>query len=420
MSFCQNCGQQTADGVTVCETCCAAQQPVLVAAETVGDSLPMQPKKSKKLPILLSLCAVVAAAVTVVVIGWLTNWFGTVSPLQGIIDAVSETLSAKNLTLHFEINEGTETHPDRYSGDARIVLNKDERQLSFHAELQDDNYFSIEVLHDSTIYHYTERGEEKYGYYESFDDDAFELVFDALETLESDDMDWDDIFETVGLNDYDDYIHTDRISAFLEAFYKNCLCDGDWLEEFLGFTKTSDTYSFSVDVKKLGKELINIIVDSEVLTDDGKKLVKELKKELNSVDLDVEFSVTLNGDYLSTANVNLEYEGYRFSLFGQVSAVNKTFITDTEMDALAQKIDDLKERCKGCNDLVIPYQDGYCSDCYYRLFDYCDNCAGYKVIHSNGYCEDCYNDLYGYCDYCGDYDRLYENSWGTRLCCWCY
>ena len=395
------CGQQTDDGVTVCAACSAAQQPAPAPAPAAAVvdgvvSAPLPQKKSKLPIVILSACAVALVAIAIVVIGWLTNWFGTVSPLQDLLDAVPETLSAKNLTLHIEIDEGSNK---AYSHDVRIVLDKPGRNLSFYVENQDDDYFSIYALHDFTIYDYSERGTYKYGSSESIDEDLLDDLFDELETLNSDDMDWGELFESAGWNNYDEYIREEQIPVFLKFFYKNCLCEDEWLEEFLGFSQDGDTYFFAVDVKKLGKELINLVLDSDLLTSDGKKIVKQLKQELNSVNIDIELAVALDGDYLAMADLELSSGRQTFSFLGEISNVNKTVITNEEIDALAKKIDDLKVRCKGCNQLVIPYQDGYCDDCYDDLFGYCDWCNDYaRLVYEtyNGYrmCSDCYNYYY--------------------------
>ena len=107
MRKCSWCGKEWGDDIPFCGACgnptvaVEAAPAAPVAPVVPVEAAPAAPKKSKKG--LIPLIAVVAALAVLAGVGAVTNWFGLVSPLNGLAKAIAKTAEAESLTCSIKV-----------------------------------------------------------------------------------------------------------------------------------------------------------------------------------------------------------------------------------------------------------------------------------------------------------------------------
>jgi|GEM_PF-1043274 len=463
MKICPICNHQNEDSAKFCDGCGSplteqsAQAPAPNAADPAFTEIPSAPaseapaEKPKKKNFLskrlfLILGGALSVAGIVVLIGALTNWFGLVSPLQGLFKAFAKTAEAESLTISVKAKMGDE----KAKGSFRYVMDPDEETLAFLGGMEEDGRNQKIALYKGDLIRITTSDNMDFDSYNyaniqenALDEDDF---FEKLEDLkeEAEDPDWEEYVENAGL---EDYIDADEIEAFFEDFYKDKLCDSEWLEEYLGFEKDGNTYAFEPDPDDLAEEMLEVLIDSDVLSRDARDSLKDLRDDIEDVDLDnvkVRIAFTVKRGYISEIEFHLKVKGGEtLSIEIEITDPNNTEISSSELKKVKKAAEQIIEQntCKECGHYglenhgdcsecgahgYIGYDGKVCWDCYnkpdysYAGRGYCCDCGYYRETYYSYYkyrmCESCIEDNYyyssnkGYCFECGDYEYLYSSG----------
>lgn len=449
MKMCSSCGMELPEGASFCGRCggsaveVADAAPVAVAAEEI----PVKKKAPKKW--LLILIAVLAALGVVATIGFLTNWFGLVSPLHGLGKAFMKTAQAENATIQFSVKR-TDDDGDTYKEKAtyKLVLNEDKNKVTYLQESEGRT-----VLYDGgdRYYYYEPEGDDR-GYAsiyegEGNDKDFFDNYNDIVKDGK---IDWTELVKKAELGEY---INESKIDDFVETVYKECLSDKEWLQDNLGFEKDGKTYVFNLEIDELGESIIDLCDDSKAFKKDAKQgiedAIESLVEEAEDYGVSVKVSITVKKGYISNINVAAKNEdGYKMEYDLSITNVNKTEITSKEISRVKNNVRDWIEEnaCDRCGEDIGDYEHNgemLCWECYYT----CESCGGdnwsdyerdgMRVCYDCRYvCEECNDpcgntyslngldvceDCYYTCDNCGEVSDWSLNTFnGKRWCDDCY
>lgn len=455
MKYCPNCGKELPDEAAFCGECgCAmpaAQAEVYAEAaypegyaqtyaegypeaypqtypqaypeaypQTYPEYAPEQPPKKKKTWLWVTL-GVLAVLIAAAVVGFFTNWFGLVSPLHGLGKAIAKTGSAESLTLKATVKytyDDGET--EKATGNIRLVLDEDEEKIYYITE-SDGNTV---LFDDGDVYTYIEAEDEDdydYAYVTESDESAGKEYFDRYEDLyDGKDIDWE---EWVELAELEDYVNGKKVESFLEEFNKEYLRDAEWLEKTLGFEKEGNTYTFEPSMKRLSKEINEIVEDSRAFTDEAKEAVDEvmteIKESAEEEDISLRISFTVKGGYVSEITIKATADDAKVEYAIEITDVNKTSITAKERGEIRDKVEQLidENTCDECGDtLWFQDEDDYHGDC-----SFCDEHGDLRyTVEDQPACYDCYYTATHSCQKCGDSSAYYNYDGYDRLCYDCY
>lgn len=413
-------------------------QPVMFGVDPYATYA--QPPKKKALII----CAIASLVVIlgVVITGFLTDWFGLLSPLHGLIKAFKNTFEAENLTMNISVEQGD----NEADLGLRYDIDIEKEELVVIGTMDDNDNI---LLYKGDAYNYASDDSYAHIQEQAFDEDEFfEKYKEAKE--EQEDIDWEELFEDANL---DDYVNGDEFEAFLTELYKEKLCDDEWLAEYLGFKEEDDVYTFKPDLADLSEEIADICDDSNAFTRDAKKAIRNALEADELLDLlediDIQLSIKVDGGYISAIDFNLETpDEQEIIITIEFANVGETIISEQEIKEFKNKTQNIIDdhTCNECGEVVfygehgdckecgehgdIDY-DGMCWDCYYYSSDYagygyCNRCQDYGATYYSyydhklcDYCKDYYNYnsiSYGYCFHCGDYGKLYGDD--SCYSCW--
>ncbi len=358
----------------------------------IPQMIPATKKKNRK-PLIITLISVMMVLVIVLVMGLCTNWFGMVSPLNGLIQAVQNTVCADNLTVKSE-NVKIYADWDREDGKPVVLV---------------DAGYSSELYKNGKSYYYS--GDYAYVGKLSNKEESFETLVEAT----NDSIDLDKALKAL---DLDDYLDGEDASTVLQEFYTEYLCDEQWLEDTLGFTKDGDTYIFQPDLRDLCKDVNNFCQDADAFDSDTRdtieELIDELLDEVEKKDIEIKIEVVVDGDYVSEIDIEYEYRQRNDRLLIKIDDVNTTEF-DSEVEELENNVEQWIEdnTCEVCNEVMYYEVHGtcaYCGEhasfypdeseiCYECLstYDwiYCPSCDG-LCLASSYYCPHCNTRLYSY------------------------
>ncbi len=332
---------------------------------------------------LVKIIVIVLSAIIVVgtvIIGFCTHWFGlALGPMGKLIKATKNTLSAKSFVM--EITR---------SGDKKIEITY-AKVGSRTAVMIDDGYGEY-LIYDGKEYRLKNDGSRGYIY----DMESSELLFDAIDDVnDGKEPDWDDIIEDLYAEDYIDDKHVDE---FVDEMLNKKLTDKEWLEDYLGFDKDGNVFSFSFNLGEVYDEIIDTADDARVL--------KENRREYdvagwNNIDVDAEIDVEKNK--LSKIQLTLSHKKYnsikftvRFFEYGE-DVLDKDDVND-----FIDEVEEAKEeyerihRCSNCGDWK---SYGVCMDCDYHGYGYCYRCRYYTSVYDRDgtyYCYDCLSENFEY------------------------
>lgn len=336
MKHCSNCNTQLPDNAMFCGACgnSLAQSPVQPQPQAYVEEQYFVPqkKKSKLLPILLTSGIALVLVIAVVVTGVLTNWFGFVSPLRGLGKAFTKTLGADSLSVNLNV----ELLDEDVDIDVKCVADEKRENLAVKATVA--NYITF-LMTDDTSYLLYKLGSYSSGEIDhmyGFNDEFFDLRDDRG------DFDLDDLDDIVEKSELNEIIKPQKAEAFVMDFYRNCLCSDKWLENYLGFDKSGNTYTFNVDMAKLVEDIYYRYKDSDYLTLEAKsdmdRYMPEIISECKANGARIRLTVTLDGGYLSKIDVALVTTGNATEISLKVFDVNKTIITDAEKNDIITKV----------------------------------------------------------------------------------
>ncbi len=437
MNFCPNCGTQNDDNAAFCSGCGGSLGDYTAnhtgyATATPVEEIPIQPEKKKsktKLFIIIGAAVLAFALVlSVVTVGYFTDWFGLGSPLGGLTKALANTLQAESGTVkleEYEINiDSTGEDEDGYDKayleaansfknvQLRYNIDYDKEQAAFvftmeglgiEYDSETDKYStepgkSTFFLYKGTMYECTEYG----GFNSAYDEDISDELDDAFDYydrfIDEDGINWKKIIREAEL---EDFVDADEIEPFLKELYEKRLSDEKWLKQKLGFKKSGKTYTFKPDLEELVDDLYDVVLDSDVLESDARRALRntrlEVLDEISKLDFDMEISITVKGKYISRIEVKGEIENVEVKGAVTLSNMNKTKIKEDELKSLRKTAEDVIE-------------ENTCSKCDRRFYDKedkenhgdCARCGDHGYIgygDNSNYCSDCYYDYYYYSSY---------------------
>lgn len=435
MRKCPSCGTEFQDNVNFCENCGTPTEEVIIQAEPApiynepvpAYSEPYNPapkkKRKKRKGLLITLIVIAVLLIAGVVTGLLTDWFGLASPMKKIFNAIEKTAKAESMTVNISFKEtyryDGETHTDENNAEFKYVINPDAEQLTVWGSSEDGSEI---LLVDNVLYKKYTYGDSTraYIYDDSIDiDEFFEMYNEYINCDSIFDMEKiEDLIDELGLSEY---VDTDELESLLKEAMTDYIFNTEWLEDAAGLEKSGNTYTFEPNIKKILKDAIELCEDSDAFDDE---IYDELIEGLNDLideweDVDVEelkLSITLSKKMIKEVEFIIEADDYSFEITISVSDINKTEISDDEIDEFADEVNGIiaENMCSYCGEVDYYDDHGNCLDCGEH----------YTYSYGNGYCYDCYysssSSDYGYCDFCGDYEYLYSYYGGYDLCWDCY
>ena len=289
---------------------------------------------------------IIAIAVAAVIIlgsftaAFLTKGFGLFAgPLDGLFKAVKNTVKAESASVKITVSGEGANYIISGESELKTVIDKEKKNLTFLVELTNKltnkNFSNTFLFNDGSVYYLSDND----AYYYESETDQIETVFDAYDAVFNNkkDTDWGEILETLEI---DEYVYEDNVEDFIKSFYKDYLCNKKWLEETIGFKKTSKsgitTYSFEGDLKDLMKEMLDILEDAEVC---NKSFLNDRKEELEYMDVDFKISLSVKGGKLHSGQAAFEMDDTNIDYEIEVYDIGKTEITKDEIDDIENKVD---------------------------------------------------------------------------------
>ncbi len=418
MKKCSGCGMELPEGVSFCGKCGGTAVDVVTPVVIADGSDTVVKKAPKKW--LWILIAVLAALGVVATIGFLTNWFGLVSPLHKLGKAVMKTAQADSATIEYSIKYTNDGETDKTKATAKLVLDKDKKKVT--CLMEDENSTTLYVSGDE--YYYREPNEDwdedDRGYAAIYEGDGNDKdFFDNYNDIVKDGkIDWAELVKKAELGEF---INESKIDDFVETVYKECLSDKKWLKDNLGFELDGKTYVFKPDIEELGESIIDLCKDSKAFKKDAKKGIKNAMESMiesaEDNDVRITISITVKKGYVSEINVMVKGEDdQKIEYTLSITNVNKTDIPSKEISSIKNKVRDWIEEnaCDKCGEDRGDYEfDGemLCFDCYYT----CESCGGHNWSDyerdGKRLCYDCYYK----CSSCGNSSAYYERD-GKLVC----
>lgn len=422
----------------------ATTQPVM---DNLTDFISEEPPKKKKKSIIITAIISVFVIVGVVIAGFLTDWFGLISPLDKLSQAFINTFSAKNFTVEMSV----QTLGNSIGMDLKYVINPETKKLIILGETEQSGAVSNILIYKGDGYTYSKQGDTTYAEITKNIINE-EEIFEKYNELQDDpeEVDWEDLIEELKI---EKYINGDKFEALLNDFYNNKFSNEEWIKSYLGFKEDGNTYIFSPDLKKLVDEIANTCYDSDAFSNEVKESMREVLKneQLATIldQIDIKLTITLDDGYVSEMKLTLNVPNTPAIILSyKFKDINKTEIGEKEIEdfkATVQKIID-DNTCQQCGEQTffeihgecpecgkhsdISFGDGVCWECNMDSssdgYGYCNNCGEYANTYSTFnfhlFCEDCndnfpYKELEnGYCSTCGKYSELSFNYTDCNDC----
>ncbi len=414
VKFCGKCGgalvsaQENTDSAQVNEQTVASDAVSPENSYIPQGFEPQQPKKKSFIKPLIIGGAALALVVAVVVTGFCTNWFGLGAPLNGLVKALDNTLNAESFTVKETYIYKYDDSEEKSVYEQRVVHDRDNEELSCIEEK--DGGSSINCIYNDKYYYIS----DSYASVSDFDYDEF---IDAHELVSArygigDDIDWGEVVASE-LSSGDFVVNKDT-EEVVEDMMKNYYTDKEWLEEYLGFEKDGNEYSFNVDYKKYYKELKRIFLDSGLYSSKNEEIIEGyFDRIIKNVDDNQEYEITftVESGYISRVEIYEKDDYNEATHIYEVSDVNETEISEKELKEIKNKVED--NTCEEC---------GYYSNGDGDYHGDCDSCGDHveSLTHKDGslYCDDCINS--SQCEMCGEYSVTMYTYAGLDMCWDCY
>lgn len=402
--------------------------PICAAEEPAEEAAPPMPRKKKSKGKLIGIIVggiVLLAAIAFVIIGFVTNWFG--GPLGGLANACAKTWNAGNFTLNlsasidmsksYDSSMGIIGDPTMgslmsdLSGEFKIDIDRENRELIVLADIPVREYAATILIHNCSMYMIARDQEDQIlsAQTQQLPQESFDELFDILN---GDNETNDEALEKL-LEQLDSKADVEELKAFFQSIGRECLGNQEWLEEFLGFEKKDNKYTFEIDVDDLTKDLAERAYEADIISKSQKKSMTSTKSNAT-----IEIDMTVEGGYLTELEMLMDTETMDISFIMEFSDINKTEITEDDIndtkDTVTEYVDTYYAVCGKCEeqhkklDMHQIGDDFYCGPCYFSL-EICRTCneihSGENMTYLNGkhYCADCYAEYKNThtCDLCG-------------------
>ncbi len=325
--FCSVCGQKL-------EAVPAAQPEPVCSGYNAQPVSPAAPKKKGKgLKIGLLSGAITLALAAVVVLLWL--FLASGGPMTEIAVAAINTLTADSVTIELNaVYDGTEV-----GGLFQLVMDPEERALTMYADVDVEGEQTIMAIYDGYLI------SEYFGRYWAVDiSDQLDEFFDAYEEFDLEEIDWQELLESIEDGLYEEaqeYVDFDLLQTCLTAYGKS-LNDKDWLEENAGFSESGrggvTYYTFEPDAYDFVYESFIHFEDAFRDADVYGEALDELKDSKSEMrDLDLELTFGIDGDELTSLELDVDIDGDVFACEIDFSSIGKT---DIDMDELEDMLED--------------------------------------------------------------------------------
>ena len=246
---CPHCGGPLDSDAVFCNYCGKKLDKPLarkVGKKLGGVNLPKFPKKG-----IIATGSIALVLAVVLLLGFVTNWFGVVGPAAQIAAAVKNTLTAKNFTVDYEFSvvstgEGSEVS----RGTAYISIDPKARELTYYSEQVYGGVRQITAVYKGC--YILRNGNRVYGY---AIDDELDSFFDSYDEQSS--MDLAEFLDTV-INEaeLDSQIDCAEFERGLKSYFKD-LNNRKWLEEYAGYSVEKEDgvtkHCFSPDLYEFAK-----------------------------------------------------------------------------------------------------------------------------------------------------------------------
>ena len=386
MKKCRMCNSECQDDSIFCEECGASLgEEELTQDSNIEDTAiePVVEKNDKKRRIIRN-SAIVAAIVFVV--GLLTNWFGMVSPIQGLIKAVGRTVKAESMTIKVEMKRtyenGGEVREYREETTTRLIIDKDKEEVTYLTEGED--YTTLYI--DGEVFYYSDS--YAYSFDDEFEEEFFDVYNDSVGSKKG--IKWKKLIKKAELEDYLDY---DEMDDFIKTFYKKLLCNKKWLKDTAGYSRSGNEYSFELDIEEFGEDIIDICDDSDALSRTAKRGVEDyiemLIEDAEEVDGEIEIKATVKGGKLVKLKIIVETDSSKTEYTLKFSNINKTKISNKTIKEIQNTTEKMIEEntCEECGTELWWYDENEHGDC--------KRCREHGYLHEyrgNYYCYDCWYD----------------------------
>ncbi len=376
MKNCLNCGAQLEDDAAFCASC-GTEQAAPVAEDTPVEA----PKKKSKLPLVIVLIVVLLALVGGVVAGFLTDWFGLVSPKEEekeeltystLAAAAKATFKANSLTLESEVSHGG-------SGEVMAVANEMNVRFLFD---RDDMLNSTVLMESGSLKYLLSDGVAysfAHGEYQKQEETKGVWFAPAVdEMFGEEDINWDALMDAV----------TDSVFA---------------------------PNSFSTDALEAACDTCR--------NDKMKLTVKGSTFTYTGADKAVSVAFTVKNDLLTKLVFKMKQDGSETRLMVSFSNVNETAIPEAEINDFVSLVESFcVPPCDKCGDQDGTYEKGgynLCYDCNQK-YDECGNCGRFAQL-TDGKCEECLAAVAMSCMCCQTTENVssvYESrTWTTYYFC---
>ena len=436
VNLCKRCGSVLLPDAKFCGKCGASLDFDLLEINSDIVSVD-KPKKMKKKVVVVAMFIFIVTTIITFIVGSATYWFGLTAPFTKIYRATVKTLQADSFSMKMSIkvsNSDSKTS-DIYNDEAVAKVVVDDKDEKVDVLIEDSN--TVRLFTDNTMYYYSVDGnavsiEEKASNKE---------FFEFKDKFRSDDVDYDDIVELLGL---EEHLNGQEIKKLIKGSTKKFFSNKKWMENTMGYSKNRNKMIFSPDLYCMFSDFSDFIDDSDVLSKGDKDIVTNKLESIISdkekmENLDIEVTIALKKGYINAITIKVSNSSKAvYTIELELYDMNNTEIEDEKISDIKSEAEKLKKArvCAACeNEFLILFDrdssgNYYCSDCYTKVFNYtygeCDWCLRYGKVYDydSDYkhyhvCADCYDLEEGYCEICNGIKADWYYG-GKNLCYDCY
>lgn len=282
--------------------------------------------KRRKKGLFIALGVTVALLVGAVVAGVLTNGFGWVTPLLGLVKATKKTVESESMTVTVSLKREVVWGSEGYTADGRFLRTDEGPTLLGTLEGKPMALTGEKV--------YWLNGGQSY-------------IADLPNTDDSA-VNWEGVLRLFGLeNDVD----TEKLKDFALDVYRQYLCDDVWLAEKLGFEQNETVYRFRPKAEEAVTSLFDMAVQHELFSRD---LQTQIEEKLDAVSWELVeqpcLTFTVEDGWLRRMELTATVERNALTLTVSFDDLGTTTIGDAELGAVATAVEAAIEQdtCPTC------------------------------------------------------------------------
>ena len=366
---------------------------------------PEAPKKKSKKGLIIGIIVAVVVLLGAAVAGYFTDWFGLakeeekkedkkpaatqkVHKSAGVFTEISEAMTNTFLADNLSIKGDFEMAGQNMTMlDGRVVFDEEAQDIIMLMETMGSSM----MLYEGKMYTHMVDGTGSIEETDSYEE-AMETFFKAREEALSGDKKMDIAALLAEMSEGDkaemsEYVDPDKLEDFINDATKNYFDNEEWLKEYMGFKKSSNTYSFKIDADKFCDEIIRIVNESDAFTDEAKEefeagVDESIRAALSESGIE-EFSITLKDGYIEAISITVNAEGMETTITITFFDINNTEISSGEIEEMQANTEQAIEdsTCADCGEVMYdPEFHGDCVECgeHGDLWDdgLCDECSG--------------------------------------------